>query len=303
MQRNHHRKTILFYLITLLLSWPIFFVADGWLIPKYAKTSLVMPIALYGHMLAMLAPMCAGMMVLKSHRPKRLLGWFWSKKDHYLVTFIIFFCTLYFIPASFFSFIDKDLKWRSMFNGYDYFFICSYVAFGWLAGIGEEYGWSGYLLTEWSDKIGKGRAVVVSGVLRGFLASAFARHSSDAESPCRREDRFGTLVVPVRFFPAIVRLQYFFQRPVRLCVVQDQEHPVAWMDALFVRSGQGFLFVFYPWIWEPFLVQIWMGHSVFISCVCCVSKNCQIGRAFDFFRTVLQEEIPMTRTTSTPFFL
>lgn len=141
---------------------------DGWLIPKYAKTSFVMPIALYGHTFAMFAPMLASIIMLKSSNKRKLLDWFWSKKFHYLITFIIFFCTLYFIPASFFSIFDKDLKWRSLFNNYDCFFICSYIAFGWLAGIGEEYGWSGYLLTEWSDKIGKGRAVVVSGVLRGF---------------------------------------------------------------------------------------------------------------------------------------
>jgi hypothetical protein len=42
------------------------------------------------------------------------------------------------------------------------------LVFGWISGMGEETGWCAYFLPRLSPKIGKTRAIIVSGVIRGL---------------------------------------------------------------------------------------------------------------------------------------
>jgi len=160
-------KIFWFYLITIIFSWTLFFITDAWLIPKYSNTNCPKLIALYGHMLAMMGPMFASIIMLKFLQNKNLITLKWGNKNYYFYTFYVILI-IWVIPSILFLIFDADLYLKLIYNNYDVVFIVSYLLFGWIAGIGEEYGWSGYLLTELSGKIGKSKAIITSGVLRGL---------------------------------------------------------------------------------------------------------------------------------------
>ena len=161
------QKIILFYLFTIIFSWTIFLIIDGWLIPKYSNTNIEKLITLYGHLIAMLGPMLASIFMLKYFHKKRLLNWKWNSKKYYLYSFYIVLL-IWLIPALVWLVFDETLILKSAFQSYDIIFIISYLSFGWIAGVGEEYGWSSYILTNLSEKIGRSKAIIVSGTLRGL---------------------------------------------------------------------------------------------------------------------------------------
>ena len=165
--KNLKWKIFRFYLITIIFTWTLFFITDGWLIPKYKNTDFLKLIALYGHMLAMMGPMFASIIMLKYFHKKRLVSWDWSSKKYYLYAFYIVLL-IWLIPALMWLIFDETLILKLIFQNYDIIFIISYLLFGWIAGIGEEYGWCGYILTELSKKAGKSKAIIVSGILRGL---------------------------------------------------------------------------------------------------------------------------------------
>jgi len=70
--------------MTIIFSWTLFFLTDAWLIPKYANTNFPKLIALYGHILAMMGPLLAGIIMLKYFQNKDLLTIKWSNKKYYL---------------------------------------------------------------------------------------------------------------------------------------------------------------------------------------------------------------------------
>jgi len=160
-------KIFWFYSMTIIFSWTLFFITDAWLIPKYSNTTFSKLIALYGHMLAMMGPMFASIIMLKYFQKNNLLTINWSNKKYYIYTIYIILI-IWVIPGLMLLFFDRDLTAKMIYNNYDIIFIVSYLLFGWFAGVGEEYGWSGYILTELSDKFVKSKAVVISGILRGL---------------------------------------------------------------------------------------------------------------------------------------
>ncbi len=160
-------KILSFYFFAIFFSWTLFVITDAWLIPKYANTGVSELIALYGHMFAMMGPMLASIIILKYFQKKNLLTFNRGKKRYYL--YLIYFGILIWsFPALVWLTFDKHLTLKLIYNNYDIIFIISYLVFGWIAGMGEEYGWSGYILTELFGKIGKSKAIVVSGILRGL---------------------------------------------------------------------------------------------------------------------------------------
>ncbi|MHB1686766.1 MAG: CPBP family intramembrane glutamic endopeptidase [Ignavibacteriaceae bacterium] len=160
-------KIFWFYLMAIIFSWTLFFITDAWLIPKYANTTFSKLIALYGHMLAMMGPMFASIIMLKYFQNNSLLTINWSNKKYYLYT-IYAILIIWIIPGLMLLLFDGNITAKIIYDNYDIIFIVSYILFGWLAGVGEEYGWSGYILTELSGKFVKSKAVVVSGILRGL---------------------------------------------------------------------------------------------------------------------------------------
>ena len=164
---NLKKRILPFYLMTIIFSWILLFVTDAWLIPKYKNTSYYLLIALYGHLAAMMGPILASVISLKYFQKRKLLPMRWKFNKYYLYT-IYAIIVIWILPALVYLFIKESFSFKSIFNFYEIVFIISYLLFGWFAGIGEEYGWSGYLLTELSPIVGEGRAVVFSGILRGI---------------------------------------------------------------------------------------------------------------------------------------
>ena len=165
--RAVNREIILFYLITVFISWPIIFVTDALLVPRYSQTGFAELIALFGHILAMLCPMLSGLLVLRYFQKDKLLSWIWSRGKYYIYA-LFAGLLLWVVPGLIWLSLDKNLSLKLIFNNYDIMFVSFYLVLGWIAGIGEEYGWSAFVLTELYEKIGKSKAVVVSGCLRGF---------------------------------------------------------------------------------------------------------------------------------------
>ena len=161
------KKIVPYYLIAILFSWSLFVVTDAWLIPKYAGTGFVKLIALYGHMLAMLGPFAAGIISLKFILKKKTLTFKAGDQKYYSYA-IYGAIILWILPAIIWFVFDKGVIFKTGFNYYDKVFIVTYLAFGWVAGMGEEYGWSAYLLSEISETAGRTRAVIISGILRGL---------------------------------------------------------------------------------------------------------------------------------------
>ncbi|HEX2961098.1 MAG TPA: CPBP family intramembrane glutamic endopeptidase [Ignavibacteriales bacterium] len=160
-----HRLT-LYYVLAIAFSWSIFIAVDGFLIPGENNAGIAKLIALYGHAAAMLGPLLAGIFTLKYGR-KSLLKMDWKLNKFYRYG-LYFFFSIWILPAALFLPFDKAMRLNLSLNGYDLVFIVSYLFVGWIAGIGEEYGWTGFILRELSGKIGKCRAVFVSGILRGL---------------------------------------------------------------------------------------------------------------------------------------
>lgn len=160
-------KIAFFYLLTVLFSWSVFIIVDGYLIPHQHDISKIRVIALYGHIIAMMGPLLASIVTLKYIHKKKLLNIKWSEIKYYKYGLYFFFC-IWLLPAIVWLLFDKSLHLNFALNNYNVIFIVSYLLFGWIAGVGEEYGWTGYIMTELSEKIGKSKAVVVSGILRGF---------------------------------------------------------------------------------------------------------------------------------------
>ncbi len=162
-----NRKIFTYYLFAILFSWTLFFITDAWLIPEYGHTGFVKLIALYGHMLAMFGPMLAVFFTLKFFHRRNPLSFKFGDKKYYLYFFIAWML-LWLLPGLMWLAFDKHLMLKVFYNNYDFIFIFSYLIFGWFAGTAEEYGWSAYILTELSGKIGKSKAIVISGILRGL---------------------------------------------------------------------------------------------------------------------------------------
>ncbi len=181
------KKIISFYLIALIYSWTLFVITDAWLIPKYAGTGFVKLIALYGHLLAMMGPMAAGIISLKFIQKKKTLTFKRGDKKYYLYT-IYAVILLWLLPALIWFAFDKGIVLKTSFNNSDIIFVASYLVFGWISGMGEEYGWSAYLLSELSEAAGKTKAVIISGILRGlwhlplFLIPVYLKTGSGGRS-------------------------------------------------------------------------------------------------------------------------
>lgn len=81
---NLFRRIVLYYLMAIGFSWPVLFLVDGRLIPRYHAASFLLLIALFGHMVAMMGPMSAGVIVLRYFKRGPLLNWKKADKRYYL---------------------------------------------------------------------------------------------------------------------------------------------------------------------------------------------------------------------------
>lgn len=67
------------------------------------------------------------------------------------------------------SFITGNgFKLNSSIDQYQWIVIICHLTIAWIGGIGEELGWSVWLLSRLANQMGRTRAVMISGVLRGI---------------------------------------------------------------------------------------------------------------------------------------
>jgi membrane protease YdiL (CAAX protease family) len=166
-QRKTKRAIFQFIFLCFLFSWPVFFCGDAWLAPMFLDQGNVAAAeyaSLFGHMLAMLGPAAAALILWRFYHKESPL-WKWGRMKHYL-WIVLAMLAFWGLPALIGFFLGDKVV--SPIENYIRISIASMLAFGWIAGMGEETGWCAYLLPRLSPKIGKGRALVVSGMIRGL---------------------------------------------------------------------------------------------------------------------------------------
>lgn len=169
MEKNKVLRAVgLFMLLSFLFSWPFFFCVDGWLDAMFSARgdlAAARMSILVGHLLGMLGPALAALVMWRGYHKEAPPAWKWSQPKYYLwvALAMLAFWTLPGVIGLFFgdkvaSPISSDVWIR----------ILMMLAFGWIAGMGEEVGWCAYLLPRMSPAFGKTRAMIASGVIRGL---------------------------------------------------------------------------------------------------------------------------------------
>lgn len=167
-KQRDFRRARLFTLISLLYSWPIFIVVDAWLVPSFrgqGNAAAIWLTALFGHMLAMAGPGVAAILVWRRYR-EPLPEWRWSRPGYYSGA-ALGMLALWTLPALVGLAFGDTLQVLDPIEGYAWVVIGTSLTAGWLAGLGEEVGWTAFLLPHLAPHLGKSRALVVAGAIRG----------------------------------------------------------------------------------------------------------------------------------------
>ncbi len=162
------RAVVLYALICFLFSWPFFFCADAWLAPMFAREgnpAAATGSVVAGHMLGMLGPALAALLMWRFYHKESAPAWKWSLPKYYgwIVMAMLAFWTLPGLIGL--AFGDRVV---SPVADYIWVSIAVMAALGWITGVGEETGWSAYLLPRLAPSAGKAGAMIVSGAIRGL---------------------------------------------------------------------------------------------------------------------------------------
>jgi membrane protease YdiL (CAAX protease family) len=156
-----------FILISFLFSWPIMFGVDAWLEPMFSQqgnTAAARLSVLFGHTLAMLGPALAALILWRFLHGQSPV-WKWSRLKYYAWAALAMLA-LWTMPGLIGLLFGDSVV--SPVETYIWIAIAVEVGLGWISGMGEETGWCAYLLPQLSPKIGKTRALIVSGAIRGL---------------------------------------------------------------------------------------------------------------------------------------
>jgi membrane protease YdiL (CAAX protease family) len=167
LKSQERRDVSLFVLVSFLYSWPIFFCVDGWLEPMLVeqdKIAAARIVLLFGHLLGMLGPALAALFMWRVRR-QETPAWSWSRPRYYGIAALAMLA-LWTLPGLIGLALGDTLE--SPIETHMWIGIAAMLALGWIAGMGEEVGWCAYLLPRLSPHIGKTRAAIVSGVIRGL---------------------------------------------------------------------------------------------------------------------------------------
>jgi membrane protease YdiL (CAAX protease family) len=159
-----------FTLIAFLYSWPIFFIVDAWLIPNYQNRgddTAVLLTAFFGHVLGMAGPAIAAIIMWKRYHRIPLPEWKWGRLRDYLFG-ALFMAAIWVIPALLGLVFDDSFYVRNPIEPYVWVVIASSLTILWFGGLGEEVGWTAYLLSRLGPHTGKARALLIAGVIRGL---------------------------------------------------------------------------------------------------------------------------------------
>jgi membrane protease YdiL (CAAX protease family) len=156
----------LFALICVFYSWPIFFAVDAWLAPMLKPTNITAAnlVSLGGHMLGMLGPAIAALWMWRFVHKVQPPAWNWSRMSYYGLASLagLLFWAL---PGSIGLLLGDKIE--NPIHDYMWIGIAMMLFLGWFSGLGEEMGWCGYLMTRPVSQIGRTRAILVSGIIRG----------------------------------------------------------------------------------------------------------------------------------------
>ncbi len=169
-KRRDFQGIALFILISFVYSWSIMFVVDAWLVPVFSdqgNTAALWLTSVFGHMLAMAGPALAAILVWRLYHKESPPPWRWSRIRFYLLI-VAAMLVLWTLPTLIGMMFGNTIKFRNPIETYVWTIIAGSLAIGWLAGLGEEVGWTAYLLPRLSPHIGKFWALVVSGIIRGL---------------------------------------------------------------------------------------------------------------------------------------
>jgi len=164
------RGVCLFALIAYLYSWPIFFVVDAWLAPRFFEQEefgAAVLTAVFGNMLAMAGPALAAIILWRWFHQEPMPRWRWGRLRHYAWAAAAMMA-LWTVPAWVGLATVRSFHLRSPIEPFAWVVIAASFSVGWLAGLGEETGWTAYLLPRLAPQIGKSRALVVAGAIRGL---------------------------------------------------------------------------------------------------------------------------------------
>ncbi len=163
------RISLYFILIIILLSWPVLFLVDGWIAPNLMDSGnsvRAIFLILLTHAFAMFCPAISSIILMKRMNDKSFLKWKWSKPKYYIIALIIL--VLIWVTPALISFLFYDsLELRSSIKMYQWIYMISYLIIVYFSAIGEETGWSAFLLTLLTEKYGRTKSTIISGFYRG----------------------------------------------------------------------------------------------------------------------------------------
>ena len=93
--------------------------------------------------------------------------WNWGKFRHYVLAATAMLA-LWIVPGLIGLVTADTFHLRSPIEPFVWIVVGASFSIGWLAGLGEETGWTAYLLPRLAPHIGKSRALVVAGMIRGL---------------------------------------------------------------------------------------------------------------------------------------
>jgi membrane protease YdiL (CAAX protease family) len=160
----------LFTLISFSWSWLLFFLTDAWLVPLLAGQDNLTGARLaliLGHMLAMCGPALAALILWRFYHREPMPAWKWSRPGYYVIAAFVML-VLWGTPALIGYLSSSEIKLNDSIHLSAWMMIAISLTLGWGAGMGEEIGWCAYLLSRLTPRIGKVRATVISGALRGL---------------------------------------------------------------------------------------------------------------------------------------
>lgn len=169
-KRRDVQGVLLFILIAFAYSWSIFFVVDVWVIPllsRQGNVAAVRLVSLFGHVLAMAGPAIAALTLWRCFHREPFPAWTWSRPRYYVLV-VLAMLAIWTLPGFTGLMFNEAFRIRSPLDTSAWVVIGASLTIGWLAGLGEEVGWTAYLLPRLAPHVGKSRALVVSGAIRGL---------------------------------------------------------------------------------------------------------------------------------------
>jgi membrane protease YdiL (CAAX protease family) len=174
---------ILFIVIAFVYSWSLFFVVDVWLLPvlsRQGNLAAIRLLSMFGHMLAMAGPAIAAFSLYRFFHKVPFPTWKWSRPTYYILAALAM-VAIWTLPALVGLAFNDAFGILSPIDVSAWTVVIASLTLGWVAGMAEEAGWCAYLLPRLAPRIGKTRALIVSGAIRGLwhwpvlLAPALAR--------------------------------------------------------------------------------------------------------------------------------